>query len=289
MGCARAGRWRLPPLAHALRVRSLRCSALPPSSGRIPNARFSRLSGNRLGISTGVVHSRPTWVTKSWSDRRGLAGFVDRGRPSHPDNDAPSHPSESCHAVIDRLPPQSLEAEQSVLGAILIDRDAVVEVAEFLRPDDFYRQANARIYSAILDLFERREPIDIVTVAEALERARSSRRSADGPTCPACPTRRRPPSMPPSTRGSSNARRSFAASSGRRAGSPASATRIRPRSRRRSTAPRRSCSRSARSASTPGSARSRRCCTTPTTDSTTCTPTAARSAACGPASRTSTR
>ena len=72
--------------------------------------------------------------------------------------------------MIDRLPPQSLEAEQSVLGAILIDRDAVIEVAEFLRPEDFYRQANARIYSAILDLFERREPIDIVTVAESLER-----------------------------------------------------------------------------------------------------------------------
>jgi replicative DNA helicase len=72
--------------------------------------------------------------------------------------------------MIDRLPPQSLEAEQSVLGAILIDRDAVVEVAEFLRPEDFYRQANGRIYAAILDLFERREPIDIVTVAEALER-----------------------------------------------------------------------------------------------------------------------
>ena len=72
--------------------------------------------------------------------------------------------------MIDRLPPQSLEAEQSVLGAILIDRDAVVEVAEFLRPQDFYRQANARIYAAILELFDRREPIDIVTVAETLER-----------------------------------------------------------------------------------------------------------------------
>src|SRR5436190_3574911 len=73
--------------------------------------------------------------------------------------------------MIDRLPPQSLEAEQSVLGAILIDRDAVVEVAEFLRPADFYRQANGKIFEAVLELFERREPIDIVTVAEALERA----------------------------------------------------------------------------------------------------------------------
>ncbi|HYM82750.1 MAG TPA: replicative DNA helicase [Candidatus Dormibacteraeota bacterium] len=72
--------------------------------------------------------------------------------------------------MIDRLPPQSLEAEQSVLGSILIDRDAIVEVAEFLRPDDFYREANGRIYGAMLELFERREPVDIVTVAETLER-----------------------------------------------------------------------------------------------------------------------
>jgi replicative DNA helicase len=73
--------------------------------------------------------------------------------------------------VIDRLPPQSIEAEQSVLGAILIDRDAVIEVAEFLRPEDFYRQAHAQVYAVMLDLFERREPIDVVTVSEALERS----------------------------------------------------------------------------------------------------------------------
>ena len=72
--------------------------------------------------------------------------------------------------VIDRLPPQSIEAEQSVLGSILIDRDAVIEVAEFLKAEDFYRQAHSKIYAVIVDLFERREPIDIVTVAEALER-----------------------------------------------------------------------------------------------------------------------
>jgi replicative DNA helicase len=72
--------------------------------------------------------------------------------------------------LIDRLPPQSLEAEQSVLGSILIDRDAIVEIAEFLRADDFYRQANGAIYTTMLDLFERREPVDIVTVAESLER-----------------------------------------------------------------------------------------------------------------------
>ncbi len=73
--------------------------------------------------------------------------------------------------MIDRLPPQSLEAEQSVLGAVLIDRDAMIEIAEFLKPEDFYRQAHGRIYAVMLDLSERREPIDVVTVSEALERS----------------------------------------------------------------------------------------------------------------------
>jgi replicative DNA helicase len=72
--------------------------------------------------------------------------------------------------MIDRLPPQSLEAEQSVLGAILIDRETIIEIAEFLRPEDFYRQAHAKVYQAMLELFERREPVDLVTVAETLER-----------------------------------------------------------------------------------------------------------------------
>jgi replicative DNA helicase len=53
---------------------------------------------------------------------------------------------------IDRLPPQSLEAEQSVLGALLIDRDAIIEVADILRPVDFYRQANGKIYGVMVDL-----------------------------------------------------------------------------------------------------------------------------------------
>jgi replicative DNA helicase len=71
---------------------------------------------------------------------------------------------------IERLPPQSIEAEQSVLGALLIDRDAVIEVAEVLRPEDFYRVHNGTIYAAVVELYERREPIDIVTVSEVLER-----------------------------------------------------------------------------------------------------------------------
>ena len=72
--------------------------------------------------------------------------------------------------MIDRLPPQNLDSEQAVLGSILIDRDAIIEVADFLHPEDFYRQAHGRIFEAMLGLFEHREPIDVVTGAEALER-----------------------------------------------------------------------------------------------------------------------
>ena len=82
---------------------------------------------------------------------------------------------------IDRLPPQSIEAEQSVLGALLIDRDAVIEVADFLRPQDFYRQAHGSIYEAILELYEKREPVDIVTVSEASSARTRSIRQAGRP------------------------------------------------------------------------------------------------------------
>lgn len=69
-----------------------------------------------------------------------------------------------------RLPPQNLEAEQSLIGALLIDKDAIVKVAEFLRPTHFYRDTHAVIFQAILNLYERREPIDIITLPEELRR-----------------------------------------------------------------------------------------------------------------------
>jgi replicative DNA helicase len=72
--------------------------------------------------------------------------------------------------TLEKLPPHSLEAEQSLLGSLLIDRDAIIKVAPFLRPDDFYREAHARVYEAILDLYNRREPPDLVTVHEELSR-----------------------------------------------------------------------------------------------------------------------
>jgi len=68
-----------------------------------------------------------------------------------------------------KLPPSSLEAEQSVLGSILIDNDAVLSVSEFLRPEHFYDYNNAKVYEAMLSLYEGRAPIDIVTVSERLK------------------------------------------------------------------------------------------------------------------------
>jgi len=72
--------------------------------------------------------------------------------------------------IAERLPPQNTEAEEAVLGSLLIDPDAVIEVAAFLKPEDFYRQKNGWIYQVILDLHERRDPPDFVTVCDELER-----------------------------------------------------------------------------------------------------------------------
>lgn len=78
--------------------------------------------------------------------------------------------NQSRPAPLGRVPPHSEEAEISVLGSVLIDRDAIVEVAEFLRPEHFYRDAHGKIFEAMLALYEKREPIDVVTVAEQLKK-----------------------------------------------------------------------------------------------------------------------
>lgn len=75
-------------------------------------------------------------------------------------------------AQVNKLPPQNIEAEQSLLGALLIDKDAIIRVAEMLSPLHFYRtEQHGKIFEAILNLFEKREPIDLVTVTEKLKQA----------------------------------------------------------------------------------------------------------------------
>jgi replicative DNA helicase len=71
--------------------------------------------------------------------------------------------------MAERTVPHNIEAEESVLGSLLIDPEALFRVAPFLRPDDFYIRKNGWVYEAILDLHERREPVDFLTVCNELE------------------------------------------------------------------------------------------------------------------------
>lgn len=74
-------------------------------------------------------------------------------------------------APLERVPPHNIEAEESLLGAMLISGDAIGDVQEIVGADDFYREAHTKIFSAILDLYAHGEPVDAVTVAEALKKS----------------------------------------------------------------------------------------------------------------------
>ena len=69
---------------------------------------------------------------------------------------------------IGKIPPNDIEAEQAVLGSMLLDRDAVSSALEVLKPDDFYREENKLIFDSILNLYNRSEPIDLITVKDEL-------------------------------------------------------------------------------------------------------------------------
>src|SRR5512147_546560 len=69
-----------------------------------------------------------------------------------------------------RVPPQNIEAEQSVLGAILLDNEAAHDVIEILRPEDFYKDAHRKIFEACLALIDRSEPADLVTLTNELKK-----------------------------------------------------------------------------------------------------------------------
>ncbi len=68
-----------------------------------------------------------------------------------------------------RVPPHSLEAEKAVLGSLLIDKEAIIKIADLLYAEDFYHDVHGLIYRAVLDLYERRSPIDLLTVRSILE------------------------------------------------------------------------------------------------------------------------
>jgi replicative DNA helicase len=70
----------------------------------------------------------------------------------------------------ERVPPHNLEAEESVLGSMMLSGEAIASVVEILKPEDFYRSANRKIYSTVLAIYARGEPVDAITVVEELKR-----------------------------------------------------------------------------------------------------------------------
>lgn len=70
---------------------------------------------------------------------------------------------------VEKIPPQNIEAEQSVLGSLLIDKEAIVRIADSLRPEDFYKDTHGMIYQAMLEVYEHREPIDLLSLTNRLQ------------------------------------------------------------------------------------------------------------------------
>lgn len=70
--------------------------------------------------------------------------------------------------MANRLPPQNLEAEQSVLGSLMLDKNSIIRIADLIAPGDFYRNIHNNIYQAMLDLYQNNEPIDLLSVTNIL-------------------------------------------------------------------------------------------------------------------------
>jgi replicative DNA helicase len=75
---------------------------------------------------------------------------------------------ETAVGVAGKMPPQNLEAETSLLGSLLIDKEAIIKVADIVTAEDFYDDRNALIFSAIVDLYEKRQPLDLITLTNKL-------------------------------------------------------------------------------------------------------------------------
>ena len=72
---------------------------------------------------------------------------------------------------LERIPPYNLEAEESLLGSMLLSRDAIVSTVTMIRTEDFYRRANQEVYKAIVELYANGEPVDTITVGDHLKKS----------------------------------------------------------------------------------------------------------------------
>jgi len=77
----------------------------------------------------------------------------------------------SASPAYERVPPHNIEAEESVLGSMLLSKDAIAEVLELLREDDFYRPAHRTVFRSVLELYGHGDAVDAVTVQEELRRS----------------------------------------------------------------------------------------------------------------------
>src|SRR3954469_19763027 len=139
-----------------------RCRHLASSASR-PGSHTAR-SGGTLSVTDQDARSMPEPPLDDWGD--GPASYAPGERPSSPG---------------DRTPPQDMAAEQSVLGSMLISKDAIADVSEVLRGVDFYRPSHETIHDAIIDLYGRGEPADMVTVANELQRRGELQRIGGAP------------------------------------------------------------------------------------------------------------
>jgi replicative DNA helicase len=76
---------------------------------------------------------------------------------------------DNTNSILEKIPPQSLEAEQAALGAMLLERDAIAAAVELLHVEDFYRESHRLIFQGILELYNRHEPVDLITLGEWLK------------------------------------------------------------------------------------------------------------------------
>nr|WP_074351675.1 replicative DNA helicase [Proteiniborus sp. DW1] len=72
--------------------------------------------------------------------------------------------------ALGRVPPHSIEGEQSVLGSMILDKNAIIAATEILKPSDFYKEAHREIYEAILEIYNRDEPVDLITLSDELKK-----------------------------------------------------------------------------------------------------------------------
>ena len=69
----------------------------------------------------------------------------------------------------EKIPPQNIEAEKCLLGCLMLDKEAIIKVVDFLRPEDFYKENHQKIYQAMVELFQKSEPIDFLSVSNRLK------------------------------------------------------------------------------------------------------------------------